>query len=101
MVRAPIFRADEKAASARATRDNPSTSEKERIFERFNTTRNVLRPWAFVPLGTIATGKHSVQIEYSLTYNSGTAAVPGDGFGFTYDQSTRSPSADAGHVDFP
>ena len=38
-----------------------------------------------LPLGTIAAGKHSIEIEYSLTYNSGTAAASGDGFGFTYE----------------
>ena len=37
-----------------------------------------------LPLGAVAAGKHSVEIEYSLTYNSGTAATSGDGFGFTY-----------------
>jgi hypothetical protein len=36
------------------------------------------------PLGTIAAGKHSIEIEYSLTYDIGTAAASGDGFGFTY-----------------
>jgi hypothetical protein len=41
-------------------------------------------PGHSLPLGTIAAGKHSIEIEYSLTYNSGTAAVSGDGFGFTY-----------------
>jgi hypothetical protein len=41
-------------------------------------------PGHSLPLGTIATGKHSIEIEYSLTYNSGTAAASGDGFGFTY-----------------
>jgi PEP-CTERM motif len=41
-------------------------------------------PGHSLPLGTIAAGKHSIEIEYSLTYNSGTAAASGDGFGFTY-----------------
>jgi hypothetical protein len=51
-------------------------------------------PGHSLPLGTIVAGKHSIQIEYSLTYNSGTAAVSGDGFGFTYDLvDPRSPSA--------
>jgi PEP-CTERM motif len=38
-----------------------------------------------LPLGTVAAGKHSIEIEYSLTYNSGTAAASNDGFGFTYE----------------
>jgi hypothetical protein len=41
-------------------------------------------PGHSLPLGTIAAGKHSIEIEYSLTCNSGTAAASGDGFGFTY-----------------
>jgi hypothetical protein len=41
-------------------------------------------PGHSLSLGTIAAGKHSIEIEYSLTYYSGTAAASGDGFGFTY-----------------
>ena len=36
------------------------------------------------PLGTVAAGSQSIEIEYFLTYNSGTSAASGDGFGFTY-----------------
>jgi hypothetical protein len=55
----------------------------------FSTTSLSAAETFFAPghslsLGTIAAGKHSIEIEYSLTYNSGTAAVSGDGFGFTY-----------------
>jgi hypothetical protein len=37
-----------------------------------------------VSLGTFGVGSQSIEVEYSLGYNSGTSAVPGDGFGFTY-----------------
>jgi PEP-CTERM motif len=36
-----------------------------------------------IGLGAIAP-KTPIEIEYFLSYNSGTSAVPGDGFGFTY-----------------
>ena len=35
-------------------------------------------------LGTFAAGPQSIEIEYSLTFNAGTSAASGDGFGFTY-----------------
>ena len=37
-----------------------------------------------IGLGTIAAGQ-SIEIEYFVDYKSGTSAVPGDGFGFTYE----------------
>jgi hypothetical protein len=36
-------------------------------------------------LGAIAAGSQSVSLTYDLTYNSGTLAKAGDGFGFTYE----------------
>jgi hypothetical protein len=50
-------------------------------------------PGHSLSLGTIATGKHSIDIEYSLTYNSGTSAGSGDGFGFTYALGDPPPTA--------
>ena len=38
-----------------------------------------------VSLGGVGAGSQSIEIEYSLAYNSGTSAGVGDGFGFTYD----------------
>jgi hypothetical protein len=38
-----------------------------------------------IPLGTFAAEGLSVSITYDLTYNGGTQAVVGNGFGFTYD----------------
>ena len=35
-------------------------------------------------MGTFAAGPQSIEIEYSLTFNAGTSAASGDGFGFTY-----------------
>jgi hypothetical protein len=40
-------------------------------------------PGHSLPLGMIS-GNQSIAIEYSLTFNPGTSAAPGDGFGFTY-----------------
>jgi hypothetical protein len=40
------------------------------------------------PLLAIAAGSRSVSLTYDLTYNPGTSAVVGDGFGFTYDLAT-------------
>jgi hypothetical protein len=50
-----------------------------------------------IGLGAIAAGE-SITIDYFLGYNSGTSAVVGDGFGFTYDIATA-PVAAA--FDFP
>jgi PEP-CTERM motif len=36
-----------------------------------------------ISLGAIA-ARQSIEIEYSLAFNAGTSAAPGDGFGFTY-----------------
>jgi PEP-CTERM motif len=38
-----------------------------------------------LPLGTILAGAQSVSLSYDLTFNAGTLAKAGDGFGFTYD----------------
>jgi hypothetical protein len=47
-----------------------------------------------VSLGSVGAGSQSIEIEYMLGYNSGTSAVSGDGFGFTYDLvDPRSPRA--------
>jgi hypothetical protein len=46
-----------------------------------------------VGLGTVAAGSQSVSLTYDLTYNPGTLAQAGDGFGFTYD--IRDPPATA------
>jgi hypothetical protein len=47
-----------------------------------------------ISLGTIGAGSsQSIEIEYFLGYNSGTSAVVGDGFGFTYDLATAPVAA--------
>jgi PEP-CTERM motif len=38
-----------------------------------------------ISLGTIGAGSQSIEIEYFVGYNSGTSALVGDGFGFTYE----------------
>jgi hypothetical protein len=38
-----------------------------------------------VSLGGVGAGSQSIEIEYSLAYNSGTSAAFGDGFGFSYE----------------
>jgi PEP-CTERM motif len=48
-----------------------------------SAAKTFFAPGHSLALGTIS-GKQSIEIEYSLTYNLGTAAAPGDGFGFTY-----------------
>jgi hypothetical protein len=41
------------------------------------------------PILAIAAGSRSVSLTYDLTYNPGTLAQAGDGFGFTYDFAPR------------
>jgi hypothetical protein len=36
-------------------------------------------------LGKLVEGPQSIEVQYSLTFNPGTSAAPGDGFGFTYE----------------
>ena len=43
-----------------------------------------------LPLGTIS-GAQSVSLSYDLTFNAGTLAKVGDGFGFTYDIAIADP----------
>ena len=45
-----------------------------------------------LPLGSFASGTHSVSLENFLTYKSGTRATAGAGFGFTYDLAELVPS---------
>ena len=44
-------------------------------------------------LGSFASGNQSVSLEYSLTYNAGTRATAGAGFGFTYDLAELAPAS--------
>jgi hypothetical protein len=41
-------------------------------------------PGHLISLGTIGVASQSIEIEYSLGYESGTSAAVGNGFGFTY-----------------
>jgi hypothetical protein len=45
-----------------------------------------------IDLGSLA-GSQAVQLDYFLDYKSGTSAVVGDGFGFTYDLATKPVAA--------
>jgi hypothetical protein len=55
-----------------------------------------------IDLGPLA-GSQSIQLDYFLGYKSGTSAVVGDGFGFTYDLATMPVAATpaAAAFDFP
>ena len=45
-----------------------------------------------LPLGSFASGSETMSLEYFLTYNSGTKAAAGAGFGFAYDITDPAPA---------